>query len=275
MTPSGHRTQKIAHESNPLPLTPRQLRHVDNKQMAYGNISPIAGDPTNMQFKILGKGERSPKLLHNMAAAVIDDRWPFSKKFRDAQKLSRSLARFTHMVRDILGMPGGFTLGMVRIELDMFRMDGLRHSTKMSWWERISHPHGYKEGARRHVTQWMDNVEVLQALDITVGVNLRMRMPYRDYVVMRVLTKVLRQSNVEPSVTLPQKAWKDVPEKYRSLLIGMVDFAITGTQLRRTLELQRVALTTDEERTLIEHGCITVQSLRIIHERHDEDLYRY
>jgi hypothetical protein len=51
----------------------------------------------------------------------------------------------------------------------------------------------------------------------------------------------------------------------------MVEFAITGKQLGKALERQRDNLTSYEEINLTNYGCLTVRSLRVIHELLPED----
>ncbi|KAF5686135.1 hypothetical protein FDENT_5927 [Fusarium denticulatum] len=83
----------------------------------------------------------------------------------------------------------------------------------------------------------------------------------------RELSSVLRDPKVIVEIDLDRAAWSQVPQRYMSLLMAMVEFSITGVQLEKELEDQRVGLANDEEMYLNYHGCLTVRSLRVIHYR--------
>lgn len=53
--------------------------------------------------------------------------------------------------------------------------------------------------------------------------------------------------------------------------MAMVEFSITGVQLDKELEDQKVGLANEENMYLSCHGCHTVRALRVIHYRQTGD----
>ncbi|KAF4344889.1 hypothetical protein FBEOM_1175 [Fusarium beomiforme] len=115
----------------------------------------------------------------------------------------------------------------------MFRNDDLPGPPQLTEWKKITGPHGGQQGAQMELVMWMEAARKVVNLGLTLRVTIRMRMPFRDYWTIRQLTDVLRSSKVTVGVDLDKDSWGQVPEYYRSLLMGMCKFSVTGKQLEK------------------------------------------
>ncbi|PNP77813.1 hypothetical protein FNYG_08894 [Fusarium nygamai] len=191
-----------------------------------------------------------------------------SSKCTLAFKSPASLERFAAKAVSALPQPdSGEAMRGLLIELDVFREDAFPKASELEEWKRLQCPHGFPQGAREHFEVWMDAVQKVLELGFTLHVSIRFRKPFRDYLSFRQVSSVLRDPKVTVEIDLDRAAWGQVPQRYRPLLMAMVEFSITGVQLDKELEDQRVGLTNDEEMYLNYHGCFTVRSLRVIHYR--------
>lgn len=153
----------------------------------------------------------------------------------------------------------------------MFRDDQLPNASELEEWKIIFIPHGFPQAAREYFIKWMDAVQKLLDLGLTLHVTIRFRKPCRCYLDLREVSSELRDPKVTVEIDLDKGAWSQVPQHYRPLLMAMVEFSITGVQLEKELEDQRVGLANEENMYLSCHGCHTVRSLRVIHYRQTGD----
>ncbi|KAG5745027.1 hypothetical protein H9Q69_005008 [Fusarium xylarioides] len=180
-------------------------------------------------------------------------------------KSPASLEQFAAKAASALPQPGSGEITMRRllIELDVFREDQLPNASDLEEWKRLQCPHGFPQGAREHFEEWMNAVQKVLELGFTLHVTIRCRKPFRDYVSFREQSSVLRDPKVTVEIDLDKAAWSQVPQHYRPLLMAMVEFSITGVQLEKELEDQRVGLANKEEWYLNRHGCLVVRGLRV------------
>ncbi|KAI1018690.1 hypothetical protein LB503_005721, partial [Fusarium chuoi] len=162
-------------------------------------------------------------------------------------KSPASLERFAATAASALPQPGsGEAMRRLPIELDMFRDDQLPNASELEEWKIIFIPHGFPQAAREYFIKWMDAVQKLLDLGLTLHVTIRFRKPCRCYLDLREVSSELRDPKVTVEIDLDKGAWSQVPQHYRPLLMAMVEFSITGVQLEKELEDQRVGLANEE-----------------------------
>ncbi|KAF5563038.1 hypothetical protein FNAPI_2906 [Fusarium napiforme] len=149
-------------------------------------------------------------------------------------KSPASLEHFAATAASALPQPGsGEAMRSLSIELDVFREDQLPKASELEEW---------KKGV------WMDAVQKVLELGFALHVTIRFRKPLRYYWSLREVSGVLRDPKVTLEIDLDESAWSQVPQRYRPLLMAMVEFSITGVQLEKELEDQRLGLADEEER---------------------------
>lgn len=117
---------------------------------------------------------------------------------------SSSLVNFARHIRRIRPWS-------VYVELSVFNHEEFGAAGRMVIWEQADDPHGYHEGARSHLANWANGLRVLAA-HCRLNVRFVLTVPYRDYVVLREQTEVLRMVSVDYLVVLSSRdKWQRIP----------------------------------------------------------------
>lgn len=137
-----------------------------------------------------------------------------------------------------------------RIGIKFFSTQADLDTVGLSSWSSLKYAHGYHGKVEEHIEQW---AEVTQLLGEVLPANLvwmeiTMLRPWRDYRSLRVLTAALRANAGEVMVRVSSTAWSAIPSR---------DFHISLTVacLKDTFFHTQLAITENEARELVRHGC--------------------
>ncbi|KAM0220705.1 hypothetical protein ACHAQI_000167 [Fusarium lateritium] len=196
---------------------------------------------------------RTDGLSHQFIAGIlVHFVWVF--------ETSRAFLRFVNTASHF-SLPSQQEKLSFKMELAIF--GGKALSLREPWrLEPRDMPHGWKENMTSDLLVWMDTVEKLRKISFNLQIKMVLCQPYRDFGMLRVATKTLRQANVTLELGFIYGNWEKSPDA--RLFKAMAAFAVTGMQMDDVHEDRRKGMLDFELKFLMNRGCTGIRLLSIL-----------
>lgn len=156
---------------------------------------------------------------------------------------AESLVNFTELFNAAVTAVDGLRTP-ISVAIRLF--DDNKQFGSLEKWKELEMPHGYREGARRHVEGFVDAV---QPLPHYVNICIVLERPWRDYRALRGVTAPLRENGRrELEIAVSKSRWKAIPEA--DFHLSMTVAGLQGRSLNQQAEMDE-----NEARGLVKYGC--------------------